>query len=125
VLKAAFINGDIYMGNDQLVALTKIKTKNELIGEVIGLLQSPARRVIAALLNHAEKQTAGGIATAEKETKAVVTEVPKAAVEDKTAATPELKPAEEAKPVVEAATKSAEDAEIKPADDAETKPTEE
>jgi large subunit ribosomal protein L10 len=56
VLKAAFINGDVYMGNEQLVALTKIKTKNELIGEVIGLLQSPAKRVIAALLHNAEKK---------------------------------------------------------------------
>ena len=56
VLKAAFINGDVYMGNDQLAALTKIKTKNELIGEVIGLLQSPAKRVIAALLHNAEKK---------------------------------------------------------------------
>jgi large subunit ribosomal protein L10 len=56
VLKAAFINGDVYMGNDQLVALTKIKSKNELIGEVIGLLQSPAKRVIAALLHNAEKK---------------------------------------------------------------------
>jgi large subunit ribosomal protein L10 len=56
VLKAAFINGDVYMGNDQLTALTKIKTKNELIGEVIGLLQSPAKRVIAALLHNAEKK---------------------------------------------------------------------
>jgi len=57
VLKAAFINGDVYMGNDQLIALTKIKTKNELIGEVIGLLQSPAKRVIAALLHNAEKKS--------------------------------------------------------------------
>jgi len=56
VLKAAFINGDVYMGNEQLAALTKIKTKNELIGEVIGLLQSPAKRVIAALLHNAEKK---------------------------------------------------------------------
>jgi large subunit ribosomal protein L10 len=55
-LKAAFINGDVYMGNDQLVALTKIKTKNELIGEVIGLLQSPVKRVLAALLQNAEKK---------------------------------------------------------------------
>ena len=53
-LKAAFINGDIFLGDNSLDALTKIKTKNELIGEVIGLLQSPAKRVIAALLNHAE-----------------------------------------------------------------------
>ena len=56
LLKAAFINGDVYMGNDQLVALTKIKTKNELIGEVIGLLQSPVKRVLAALLQNAEKK---------------------------------------------------------------------
>ncbi len=62
VLKAAFINGDVYSGDKQLVALTKIKTKNELIGEVIGLLQSPAKRVLAGLLQHHEKQVA---ATAE------------------------------------------------------------
>ena len=53
-LKAAFINGDIFVGDNSLVALTNIKTKNELIGEVLGMLQSPAKRVIAALLNHAE-----------------------------------------------------------------------
>ncbi|ULQ58149.1 50S ribosomal protein L10 [Flavihumibacter rivuli] len=56
VLKAAFINGDIYVGDDQLKALTKIKTKNELIGEVIGLLQSPAKRVLAALLEKAKNE---------------------------------------------------------------------
>jgi len=55
-LKAAFINGDIYAGDNNLKALTQIKTKNELIGEVIGLLQSPAKRVLSALLNHHEKQ---------------------------------------------------------------------
>ncbi|MBS1579942.1 MAG: 50S ribosomal protein L10 [Bacteroidetes bacterium] len=57
-LKAAFINGDVYNGDNNLATLTKIKTKNELIGEVIGLLQSPAKRVLAALLHHHEKQTA-------------------------------------------------------------------
>lgn len=51
LLKAAFINGDVFVGNDQLAALTKIKTKNELIGEVIGLLQSPIQRVLGALQN--------------------------------------------------------------------------
>ena len=60
VLKAAFINGDVYMGDNNLVALTKIKTKNELIGEVIGLLQSPAKRVLAALLHHHDKLAEGG-----------------------------------------------------------------
>jgi len=67
VLKAAFINGDIYVGDNQLKTLTQIKTKNEMIGEVIGLLQSPAKRVIAALLNRAEKEdtTAAPVAAAE------------------------------------------------------------
>jgi len=59
-LKAAFINGDVYIGDDQLTSLSKIKTKNELIGEVIGLLQSPAKRVIAALLQNAEKKSQSG-----------------------------------------------------------------
>lgn len=62
-LKAAFINGDVYMGDSNLKALTQIKTKNELIGEVLGLLQSPAKRVIAALLHNAE--TKGEAAVAE------------------------------------------------------------
>ncbi|MBC8035183.1 MAG: 50S ribosomal protein L10 [Chitinophagaceae bacterium] len=63
-LKAAFINGDVYAGDNQLAALVKIKSRNELIGEVIGLLQSPAKRVIAALLHHHEKQAGGGSAEA-------------------------------------------------------------
>ena len=61
-LKAAFINGDIYTGDNNLKALTQIKTKNELIGEVIGLLQSPAKRVLAALLHHHEKQAVAVVA---------------------------------------------------------------
>lgn len=63
VLKAAFIGEDIFKGDEQLANLKNIKTKNELIGEVIGLLQSPARRVIAALLHNAE--TKGETASAE------------------------------------------------------------
>ena len=51
VLKAAFINGDVFVGDNQLKALTQIKTKNELIGEVIGLLQAPIQRVLGALQN--------------------------------------------------------------------------
>ena len=50
-LKAAFINGDVFIGDNQLKALTQIKTKNELIGEVIGLLQAPIQRVLGALMN--------------------------------------------------------------------------
>ena len=49
VLKAAYIDSDIFFGDDQLELLTKLKSKNELIGEIIGLLQSPAKNVISAL----------------------------------------------------------------------------
>lgn len=66
VLKAALIGEDVFTGDNQLVNLTKIKTKNELIGEVLGLLQSPAKRVLAALLHHHEN----GGATAEAGTPA-------------------------------------------------------
>lgn len=54
VLKAAYVQECAYVGADKLDQLAAIKTKNELIGDVIGLLQSPARRVIAALQNVAE-----------------------------------------------------------------------
>ncbi|HEY1166835.1 MAG TPA: 50S ribosomal protein L10 [Chitinophaga sp.] len=59
VLKAAFVGEEIYSGDNQLASLVRIKTKNELIGEVIGLLQSPASRVISALLEKAKKEEAG------------------------------------------------------------------
>jgi len=48
-LKAAFVDGDVFEGEGQLEALKTLKSKNDLIGEVIGLLQSPAKRVISAL----------------------------------------------------------------------------
>lgn len=49
VLKAAFIDGDVYTGDDQLTSLKELKSKQDLIGEIIGLLQSPAKRVISGL----------------------------------------------------------------------------
>jgi large subunit ribosomal protein L10 len=63
-LKAAFVGDEIYTGDNQLASLVKIKTKNELIGDVIGLLQSPAKRVIAGLLEKAKKEGAGAEAPA-------------------------------------------------------------
>jgi large subunit ribosomal protein L10 len=48
-LKAAFIDGDVFMGDNQLTTLTTLKSKNDLIGEIIGLLQSPAKNVISGL----------------------------------------------------------------------------
>ncbi len=78
-LKAAFINGDVFVGDNQLTALTKIKTKNELIGEIIGLLNSPIQRVLGALQN---KDNAAGKApeapVAEAAAAAPVAEAPAA-----------------------------------------------
>lgn len=51
VLKGAYINEDIYIGDNLLDTLVAIKSKEEVIGEIIGLLQSPAQRVISALKN--------------------------------------------------------------------------
>ena len=49
VLKAAFIDGDVFEGDSQLKTLTTLKSKHDLIGEIIGLLQSPAKNVISGL----------------------------------------------------------------------------
>lgn len=49
ILKAAYIDSSVYVGDDQLKALASLKSKEELLGEVIGLLQSPAKNVISAL----------------------------------------------------------------------------
>ncbi|UFH36868.1 50S ribosomal protein L10 [Flavobacterium acetivorans] len=51
ILKGAYINAEVYIGDDQLDALATIKSKEELLGELIGLLQSPAQRIISALQN--------------------------------------------------------------------------
>jgi large subunit ribosomal protein L10 len=49
ILKGAFIEEAVYLGDDQVEALVNIKSKDELIGEIIGLLQSPAKNVVSAL----------------------------------------------------------------------------
>jgi large subunit ribosomal protein L10 len=49
LLKGAFIEESIYIGDEQLDALVDIKSREELIGEIVGLLQSPAKNVISAL----------------------------------------------------------------------------
>ena len=48
-LKAAFIDGDVFAGDNQLKTLTTLKSKQDLIGDIIGLLQSPAKNVISGL----------------------------------------------------------------------------
>ncbi|MDE6378090.1 MAG: 50S ribosomal protein L10 [Duncaniella sp.] len=54
-LKAAYVEGTVYMGADQLDTLCQIKSKNELIADVIALLQSPAKNVVSGLQSGANK----------------------------------------------------------------------
>ena len=49
VLKGAFIHQAVFIGDHQLDALIALKSKDEVIGEIIGLLQSPAKDVVSAL----------------------------------------------------------------------------
>ena len=49
ILKAAYIDTSVYMGNDNLLELTKLKSKEEMIGEIIGLLQSPGKRLASQI----------------------------------------------------------------------------
>ena len=51
ILKGAYINEEIYIGDNLLDSLASLKSKEEVIGEIIELLQSPAQRVISALKN--------------------------------------------------------------------------
>jgi large subunit ribosomal protein L10 len=65
VLKGASIDSSIYIGDENLNMLSELKSKNELIGEVISLLQSPAKNVISALLSG--KNTVAGLVKALEE----------------------------------------------------------
>jgi large subunit ribosomal protein L10 len=49
VLKGAYIHEAVFIGDNQLDALVALKSKDEVIGEIIGLLQSPAKNVVSAL----------------------------------------------------------------------------
>ena len=55
LLKAAWVEGTAYVGADQLDTLAAIKSKNELIADVVALLQSPAKNVISALTSGGTK----------------------------------------------------------------------
>jgi large subunit ribosomal protein L10 len=56
LFKGAYINQEIYIGDNLLDSLASLKSKEEVIGEIIGLLQSPAKRILSALLNNAEQK---------------------------------------------------------------------
>lgn len=55
LLKGAFIDECVYIGDDQIDFLTSIKSKEELLGDIIGLLQSPAKNVISGLQSGGNK----------------------------------------------------------------------
>jgi len=59
VLKAAYVEEGIYIGDDQIDILSSIKSKEEVIGEIIGLLQSPIKNVLGAL--QSAPNTIGGL----------------------------------------------------------------
>mgnify|MGYP000664854948 CR=1 FL=1 len=86
-LKSAYVEESVYIGHDQLDTLANIKSKNEMIGEIIGLLQSPAKTVIGALL--AERKGASVEAAAESPTTHEAPAAPEASTTPEAPATPE------------------------------------
>jgi len=59
VLKAASIKTEFYIGDENLNTLAELKSRDELIGEIISMLQSPARNIISALMNRKDAVAAG------------------------------------------------------------------
>ena len=59
ILKAAYVEESIYIGDQNLEALTAIKSHDELVGDIVMLLQSPAKNVISALQGSAGQKIAG------------------------------------------------------------------
>ncbi|MGG5210811.1 50S ribosomal protein L10 [Chryseobacterium sp. MIQD13] len=88
-LKSAFVQETFYVGDNNLDALVSIKSREEMIGEIIGLLQSPIQRVVSALQNKSETVEAKAeeaAAPAVEETPA--TEAPEAPAAESTDETP-------------------------------------
>ena len=91
VVKGAYVQDCVFIGEDKLDQLAAIKTKEELIGDIIALLQSPIQRVVSGLQNASE-----GKADDEKIASA------KPAAAEAPAAEAQAAPAEEAAPAAEA-----------------------
>ncbi|MES2622343.1 MAG: 50S ribosomal protein L10 [Bacteroidota bacterium] len=68
LLKGAYIDSSVFVGDNQIEVLAKLKSKKELIGEIIGLLQSPAKNVISALQGSSAQKIAGLLKTLEERT---------------------------------------------------------
>lgn len=99
VIKGAYVQDCVFIGEDKLDQLASIKTKEELIGDIIGLLQSPVRNIVSALENAAEGKaedekiyTATAAAAAAEAAPAAVKAEPAPAAAEEAAA-----PAEETK----------------------------
>ena len=86
MIKGAYVQECVFLGEDKLDQLAAIKTREELIGDIIGLLQSPIRNIVSALENASE-----GKAEDEK----IGAAAPAAPVAEQAAA-----PAEEAQPEI-------------------------
>jgi large subunit ribosomal protein L10 len=67
LIKAAFVEESIYIGDDQLDVLSKIKSKNELLGDLLNLLQSPATNLVSALASSGSKMAGALHTLSEKE----------------------------------------------------------
>lgn len=65
ILKAAYVDSAIFIGDDQLKTLANLKTKDELVGEIIGLLQSPGRN-LASIITATGGKIAGIVKTLEE-----------------------------------------------------------
>lgn len=89
-LKSAYLQETIYVGDENLETLANIKSKDEMLGEIIGLLQSPIQRLVSALQNRSESEEATTEETAPAEETKVeespVAEAPEAAAEGETPA---------------------------------------
>jgi len=67
LLKAAFVEESVYIGDDQLDALSNIKSKDELLGDLLMLLQSPATNLVSALASSSSKMAGALLTLSEKE----------------------------------------------------------
>ena len=67
LLKAAVVEESIYIGDDQLDTLSNIKSKDELLGDLLMLLQSPASNLVSALASSSSKMAGALITLSEKE----------------------------------------------------------
>ena len=67
LIKAAFVEESIYIGDDQLDVLSNIKSKDELLGDLLNLLQSPATNLVSALASSGSKMAGALLTLSEKE----------------------------------------------------------